>query len=170
MGTIGQPRPLRETDDRVGFDCGREALNTWFFRHAWRNHRDGISRTYILESDQPGTIAGFVTLSVSAIERAYLPKRDQRNRPDPMPVVLLGQLAVEKSCQGRGYAASLLQFALRTSIRITDLVGSYGVLTHPIDDGVRAFYRSRGFADLPFDPNRAMFVRTIDLMCNGFQQ
>jgi len=47
------------------------------------------------------------------------------------------------------------------------------VLTHPIDDGVREFYRRFGFEDLPGDPQHSMpqhsmFVRMIDLERNGF--
>ncbi len=47
-------------------------------------------------------------------------------------------------------------------------IGCFCVLTHPIDDGVRDFYRTFGFEDLPFDPGRSMAVRIIDLERNGF--
>ncbi len=163
-----KPRPLEETDNRAQFDCGREVLNNWFLRNAWRNHKDGVSRTYVVEGDEPGTIAGYVTLSTGSIERAFVSKRDQRNKPDPLPIVLLGQLAVDKAYQGKGYARSLLQFALQTSVKLTELVGGYGVLTHPLDDQVREFYRNWGFEDLPHDPKRSMFVRMVDLKNSGF--
>jgi GNAT superfamily N-acetyltransferase len=110
-----------------------------------------------------GRIAGYVTLSAAQIERAFLPRPQQRNRPDPVPATLLGQLAVDKSFQGQGHAASLLLFALRTALIASETIGSVGVLTHPLDDGVRRFYGRWGLQDLPFDPRRAMFVRTGDL-------
>lgn len=110
-----------------------------------------------------GRIVGYVALSAAQIERAFLPKSQQRNRPDPVPATLLGQLAVDKAFQGQGHAASLLLFALRTALVASESIGSMGVLTHPLDDGVRGFYGRWGFRDLPFDPRRAMFVRMVDL-------
>ncbi len=108
-------------------------------------------------------IAGYVTLSAAQIERAYLAKAQQRNRPDPVPVTLLGQLAVGKEFQGQGHARSLLLFALRTALHASSVIGSTGVITHPLDDSVRRFYGRWGFQDLPFDPRRAMIVRMADL-------
>jgi len=107
-----------------------------------------------------GRIVGYVTLSSAQIERAFLPKPRQRNQPDPIPVTLLGQLAIDREFHGQGHAASLLLFALRTAVAV---VGSFGVFTHPIDDNVRRFYTKWGFVDLPFDPRRAMMVRMNDL-------
>ena len=58
---------------------------------------------------------------------------------------------------------SLLKFALKTAILAADMIGSLGVITHPLDDGVRGFYARWGFADMPFDPRRSMMVRMVDL-------
>lgn len=160
---VTPPRPLAETDDRAAFDCGRESLNTWLRRHAWANHASGASRVNVICDTKTGAIIGYVTLSAAQIERAYLPKAQQRNRPDPLPVTLLGQLAIHKDHQGQGHAASLLVFALKLALRASESVGSIGVITHPLDDSVRALYANWGFQDLPFDPGRAMIVRMIDL-------
>ena len=157
------PRPLAEGDDRGSFDCGRPSLNAWFQRHAWVNHVSGASRVTVLADEASGRIVGYVTLSAAQIERAWLPKAHQRNRPDPVPVTLLGQLAVDCHDQGQGHARSLLLFALRTALEASVLIGSTGVITHPLDDSVRAFYRRWGFQDLPFDPRHAMIVRMADL-------
>ena len=157
------PRPLRRDDDRESFDCGRESLNHWFRRHAWPNHESGASRVFVVEDPVSNAIAGFVALSASQIERAYLPKARQRNQPDPVPVVLLGQLAVQTALQGRGYARSLLFFGLTTALRVSDTIGCVGVITHPLDERVRAFYARWGFENLPYDPKQAMIVRFADL-------
>jgi predicted N-acetyltransferase YhbS len=169
VAEITPPRPLAETDDRSQFDCGRESLNHWFQRHAWANHSAGISRTNVICDTATGEIIGYVTLSAAQIERAFLPKSQQRNRPDPMPATLLGQLAVQKDRQGQGHARSLLLFAVRTALKASREIGSFGIITHPIDDGVRAFYRRWGFQDLPFDPRRAMIVRMVDLERSGIE-
>jgi GNAT superfamily N-acetyltransferase len=81
---------------------------------------------------------------------------------------LLGQLAIHKTYQGQGHARSLLFFVLMTAWRASREVGSFGVLTHPIDEQVRQFYRRWGFEDLPFDPKRSMIVRMVDLEKSGF--
>jgi GNAT superfamily N-acetyltransferase len=157
------PRPLAQDDDRSQFDCGRDSLNAWFRRHAWDNHASGASRVTLITDFATGRIIGYVTLSAAQIERAFLPKPQQRNRPDPLPATLLGQLAVDKNYQGQRHAVSLIQFALRTSLRAAEMGGSVGVITHPLDDDVRTFYAKWGFQDLPFDPRRSMMVRMVDL-------
>lgn len=162
------PRPLAEQDNRKLFDCGRELLNNWFHRHAWSNHVNGTSRVNVIEDTASGRIIGYVALSSSQIERAFLPKSQQRNSPDPVPVTLLGQLAVDKDYQGQRHAASLLKFALVAALRASVDVGSFGVITHPLDDAVRRFYARWGFEDLPLDPRRAMVVRMVDLQ-NGLK-
>jgi len=108
-------------------------------------------------------IVGYVTLSAAQVERQFLAKAHQRNKPDPVPATLLGQLAIHLSHQGQGHARSLLQFALTAALRASREVGSFGVLTHPLDDEIRQFHRRWGFEDLPFDPRRSMIVRMVDL-------
>ena len=102
---------------------------------------------------------------LASVSVLFLFRVQQRNRPDPVPVALLGQLAVDRHDQGQGHARSLLLFALRTALEASALIGSTGVITHPLDDGVRAFYGRWGFHDLPFDPRRAMIVRMADFAC-----
>jgi GNAT superfamily N-acetyltransferase len=167
MAEITPPRPLAETDNRSNFDCGRESMNQWFRRHAWANHAAGISRTNIICDIATGQLLGYVTLSAGQIERAALHKSHQRNKPDPVPATLLGQLAIHKDHQGRGYARSLLLFALRAALKASREIGSFGVVTHPIDESARSFYARWGFQDLPFDPRRAMIVRMVDLESSG---
>lgn len=167
MAEVGAPRPLAEADDREAFDCGRLSMNTWFRRHAWRNHAGGVSRVNVICGRESGVIAGYVTLIAAQIERLYLPKARQRNQPDPLPATLLGQLAVHRDFQGQGHAASLLLFALRTAVAAAESIASIGVITHPLDDAVRPFYAKFGFEELPFDPRRAMIVRIADLQASG---
>jgi GNAT superfamily N-acetyltransferase len=167
MAEVTPPRPLSENDERGQFDCGRDSLNVWFRRHAWHNHVSGISRTTVICDAGTGSIVGYVTLSAAQIEREFLAKTHQRNKPDPVPATLLGQLAIHKTYQGQGHARSLLLFALTAALRASREVGSFGVLTHPIDEKVRQFYRQWGFEDVPFDPKRSMIVRMVDLEKSG---
>lgn len=168
MAGLTPPRPLTAEDDRHSFDCGRESLNLWLRRNGWRNQLADVSRVSVICDTASGVITGYVSLSAASIERAHLPKAGQRNRPDPVPALLLGQLAVDLRYQGRGVAKSLLFYALTTAVRVAQDIGCFCVLTHPLDDGVRTFYRRFGFDDLPFDPQRSMAVRIADLQANGF--
>lgn len=168
MARLNPPRPLEERDDREGFDCGRDSMNLWFRRHAWRNQQLNVSRTTVLCDAGDGAVAGYITLSTGQIERELLPKASQRNKPAPVPIFLLGQLAVDRRYQGMGVARSLLFYALTTSVRVSRQIGSFGVLTHPLDEETRGFYRRFGFEDLPCDPRRSMIVRIKDLEHNGF--
>jgi predicted N-acetyltransferase YhbS len=168
MAGLNRPRPLAETDDRDAFDCGRNSLNQWLRRHAWRNQIGGASRTNVICDPQSGGIMGYVSLSAAQIERDYLPKASRRNQPDPLPAILLGQLAVDQRYHGQGCARALLWFALTTARRLSQDLGCFGVVTHPLDDGVRGFYHRFGFEDVPGDPNRSMIVRIVDLETNGF--
>lgn len=163
MAGVAPPRPLAEKDDRSGFDCGRDSLNLWFHRHAWSNHVNGLSRVNVITDTASQRIVGYVTLSAGHIERAFFPKAQQRNTPNSVPVTLLGQLAVDKDYQKQGHAASLLLFALKTALRGADTIASSGVVTHPLNEDVRGFYRAWGFEELPFDPGRAMFIRMVEL-------
>ena len=167
MAAYASPRPLREDDNREPFDCGRESLNAWFKRNAWRNQASNVTRTSVLIDTAAGTIAGYISLSAGQIEREALAKADQRNRPTALPALLLGQLAIDRRHQGRGCARSLMLFACRAAVRISEEIGCFGMITHPLDDDVRAFYAGFGFQDVPFDPRRAMIIRTADLISNG---
>ena len=138
-------------------------MNGWFRRHAWFNQANNLSRVTVITDPANGRIIGYVSLSAAQIERAYLPKSQQRNRPDPVPALLLGQLAVDRDYQGQGHAADLMQYALKAALHVSEAIGAAGVITHPLDDATREFYRQFGFEDLPFDPRRAMIVRMADL-------
>lgn len=170
MARLNPPRPLHDRDDVEGFDCGRESMNQWLRRHARRNQAHDLSRTTVFTEEETDAIIGYVTLAAGRIEREYLPKSAQRNRPEAIPVILLGQLAVDKRFQGRGFARQLLFYALKTCLSLSKEIGCFGVITHPLDDEVRAFYARFGFVDLPGDPRRAMIVRIADLEASGFER
>lgn len=155
-------RPLQSDDDCSIFNCGKPVLNNWLNRNAWRNQKSGASRTYII-STEDGMIRGYMSLATGEIHRKFLPKARQRNMPDPVPVILLAQLAVDQNYQGEGLAGRLLVSSFKHAIAVSRTVGSFALLTHPLDDNARAFYEHWGFASLLGDPKGAMFVRIKDL-------
>ena len=104
-----------------------------------------MSRINVITDTGSGRIVGYVALSAAQIERAFLPKSRQRNRPDPVPATLLGQLAVDRAFRGHGHAASLLLFALRTALIVSENIGSMGVLTLRWMMGCGGFMHGGGF-------------------------
>lgn len=167
MGALSKPRPLEANDNRNLFDCGRPSLNTWFQTHAWRNQQLGTSRTNVI-CNETGKIVAYISLTAAEIKREYLPKAQQRNRPENIPAVLLGQLAVDLDYQGQGIAQSLLFFAFHTAIKISEQIGCACLITHPLDEAARNFYKHWGFVDNPFDPKGSMVIKISDLKSNGF--
>ncbi len=167
MTPIIAPRPLAANDERGEFDCGRASMNRWFREHAWRNQLSGATRTTVICENGSARICGYVSLCASEIRRELLVKRDQRNQPDPIPVILLAQLAIDLREQGQGHARSLLQYALKTALRVSREIGAFGVMTHPLDEMARAFYRKHRFEDLPQDPRQAMIIRMVKLEMTG---
>lgn len=168
MAGLTPPRPLAPDDAVEDFDCGRPSMNDWFRRHAKQNQAASVSRTTVFTDTESGRIVGYVTLAAGQIEREYLPRAARRNRPEAVPVILLGQLAVDRRFHGQGLARQLLFYALKTCFALSQDIGCFGVIAHPLDEAVRAFCRRFGFVDLPGDPRRAMIVRMKDLEASGF--
>lgn len=142
-------------------------MNQWLRRHALHNQQQNISRTTVFTERETGKLVGYVALATGH-EREFLPKKERHGRPAVLPVVLLGQLAVDRRCQGQGMARQLLFYALTTSVALSKDVGCSGVITHPLDDELRSFYAKFGFVDLSGDPRRAMIVRIADAVKSGF--
>jgi hypothetical protein len=83
-------------------------------------------RTRVVRDSVTKAIVGYVSRCAAQIERGHLPRTAQRNRPDPIPVILHGQLAVDRRFHGKEYARSLILFALMTAVRLSKDVGCFG--------------------------------------------
>lgn len=140
-----QTEPIAEGDDDTGFQCGEPALDTYFARHALANDRAGIGKTFVLrrepkaEDDPP--ILGFYALSMATV-RAKQVSRLLRARLAryPMPVALIGRLAVHRAAQGRGLGQALLRDALRRILDLADAIGCLGVIVDAKNEAVERFY------------------------------
>lgn len=95
-----------------------------------------------------GRVAGYYALAMSSVARVSGPSRLTRGMPDPVPVVLLARLALDRSRQGRGAGGHLLVDALRRCVRGGEEFGARAVVVDAIDDRAAAFDRHFGFLDL----------------------
>ena len=99
-----------------------------------------MSGTHVICDTATGEVIGHVALAASQIERARLSEPEPFDRPDPVPALVLGQLAVDRRYQGKGYGRSLALFAMTAAVRFAENIGCFCMFTHPLDDGVRAFF------------------------------
>jgi len=157
------PRPLQAGDIVSEFDSGSEDLDRWL--RAWARHNDanGASRTYVSVASGSDRVAGFYCLAAGSLTRAEAPGRLSRNMPDPIPVVLLGRLAVDRSHAGRGLGASLLQHAVIQSARVAQAIGMRAIVVHAKDDSAAGFYRRFGFVPFPGN-DRVLALRVADVV------
>lgn len=144
--------PLSRSHDRTGFDCGEPALDEFLARYARQNQDQGISRTYVATRPWERRVFGYFTLSSGSVEIRDLPEAERRRLPRyPVPVVLLGRLAVDRSVAGRGLGERLLVEALRVALGVSASVGAYAVAVVAKSEGARAFYARYGFVSLEDD-------------------
>ena len=144
------PIRLDAVHDVEAFDCGIPPLNEWLKRRALRNETSGASRTYVVCID--GKVVGYYGLATGAIVRAAAPKPIQRNMPDPIPVVVLGRLAVDRDHGGQGIGSALLRDAILRVLQAAETIGVKALLVHAISDEAKAFYLARGFLESPIEP------------------
>lgn len=144
------PRLLAVDDHLEGFDSGEPELNQWLVRQAQRNQASGGSRTYVTTRD--GRVVGYYSLATGSVVHAEVSGRIRRNQPNPVPVILLGRLAVDRKEQGRGLGAHLLRDAITRTVEAANIVGVRALLVHALHEQARQFYLNFDFEPSPTDP------------------
>lgn len=158
--TLSPPEPLNERHKLEAFRSGVESLDTWFKRRALKNQTTGASRTFVVCEGQ--RIAAYYALASSAVAVTEAPGRFRRNMPDPIPVVVIGRLAVDRSFQGKGLGRALVRDAGYRVIQAADAIGIRGLIAHAISVEAKAFYEAVGFAQSSLDP-MTMMITLADL-------
>ena len=138
MGPVAAPEPLGPRHDTSQFSSGVPALDAWLQSKARLNEAKGGARTYVAcDGDR---VAGFYSLAASAIEKGRLSSRASRNMPEPVPVILLGQLAVDSAYQGRRLGSDLLVDAARRARAAAEIIGARAIVVQAIDEQAKTFY------------------------------
>jgi len=149
VGVITAPEPLGAGHDLQSFDCGRASLNDWLRKKALKAQRTGgPARTYVVCASA-GRVVGYYALATGSVNRGEAPKRVARNTPDPVPVVLIGRLAVDRAFLGQGIGSGLLKDALQRVGGAAEEIGIRAVLVHALDEQAQRFYRHFGFYESP---------------------
>lgn len=150
MSRYSLPRPITAGDDASQFDSGETNLDDYIRRRALANHIQGASRCFVTGRD--GRVAGYYALASASVQHSDLAGKVRRNMPDPVPVILLSRLAVDKKAQGTGLGKNLLRDAILRSVDASEIIGVRALLVHALHDNARAFYAHFDFEPSPTDP------------------
>lgn len=152
--TFVPPAPITATHDLTDFDSGELSLNDWLKRRALKNHAAGASRCFVLCVGKG--VIGYYSLSAGAISCEKAPKTLRRKMPDPLPVLYLGRLAVDRRDHNQGLGQALLRDAMIRAVSVAGEAGVFAMLVHALSDTARQFYLSRGFVASPLEPMTLM--------------
>ena len=146
---VSVPQPIGNDHILKAFDCGQESLNVWLAKRALKNEGPA-SRTYVVLSGN--NVIGYYCLSAGSIVNSAAPGKLRRNMPDPIPVIVLGRLAVDKKYKGQNIGSSLLRDALIRCNTVQESVGSRAIIVHALGEEAKQFYLKYGFKDFPKQP------------------
>ena len=147
---ISAPQPLADHHVLQAFECGEPSLDDWLKRRAAGNQASGVSRTYVVCAGE--AVIGYYCLAAGALGHADAPGALRRNRPDPIPVMVLGRLAIHKDHHQAGLGTALLRDALRRALQAAEIAGVAALLVHAFSEDAKRFYRARGFIESPIKP------------------
>lgn len=149
---FGAVEKLGTDHDLTRFDCGKEPLNRFLRRFALINQRANSAQTYVVCCEAK-IVVGYHSLAVGAVEPAAAPVRVVKGLArQPVPVMLLARLAVDKSAQRAGLGKALLKDALLRTAQAADIAGIRALLVHAKDEEAKAWYEKFDFEPSPTDP------------------
>jgi len=156
-GAVGRPEHIRPEHDLSSFRSGVVILDDWLRRRALLNEQTGASRTYVVCAENK-RVVGYYALANGSVAAAASTGRTRRNMPDPVPVMVLGRLAVDATYQGRGMGRGLLQDAILRSVQAAEIGGIRAMLVHAISEDAKRFYEACGFSVSPLDAMTLMIT------------
>lgn len=147
--------------DRAGFDCGNDTLDRYFQSQVTQDARRRLASPFVMVMPD-GAIAGYYTLSSTAIRLHDLPEEVARRLPryPLVPATLIGRLAIDRRYQGQGWGSFLLLDALNRCT--ASQIAAFAIIVDAFDDAARAFYLYHSFLPLPDAPHR-LFRRMSDI-------
>lgn len=153
---MSAPEHLTPAHDIAAFDSGIPALDDWLKRRALANEEAGGSRTYVVCAG--GRVVGYYALATGGVAQEAATGRVRRNMPDPVPVMVLARLAVDRAYQDRGLGAGLLRDAILRILQASEFGGIRAILVHAISAEAKWFYERHGFVESPADPMTLMIT------------
>jgi len=130
-------------------------LDDWLKRRALANQASGASRTFVV-TDEGGHVRGYYAMAAGAVSHRLATSGVRRNMPDPVPVMVLARLAVDRRAQGLHVGAALLQDAVNRAVAVSQNAGVRALLVHALHEKARQFYEHYGFQSSPTHPMTLM--------------
>lgn len=163
---LSAPELLTARHDVASFSCGQPALDSWLKTRALGNQDKGF--TVVMVVHDVGRVVGYYGLAPTAVVASVMPRSIRTGQPpNPIPCVLLGQLATDRVYAGRGIGTALLAHALARSVAGARLIGGRAVVVRALDEPAAAFWRRRGFLPSRDDPQT--LFRSIPEIIASFQ-
>lgn len=152
---LNAPVPLAASHFLDEFDCGEAVLDAWLKHRAMPNQFSGASRTFVV-ADQNSRVYGYYAMAAGAVSHQMATSSVRRNMPVPVPVLVLGRLAVDRRAQGIKLGASLLQDAVHRAEMVAQNAGIRALLVHALHERAKKFYEHYGFQASPQHPMTLM--------------
>lgn len=152
---LGPPETLTSSHRVESFDCGEAILNEWLRKRALGNQISGASRTFVV-TDEARRVMGYYALAAGAVTHEAATGAVKRNMPDPIPVLVLGRLAVDREAQGLKLGGALLQDAVKRTLGVSLDAGIRALLVHALTEQAKQFYERYGFQSSPLHPMTLM--------------
>lgn len=148
---ISAPETLSKAHDLSQFSCGKASLDTWLRTRALSNQKKGFTAVMVVHD--VGRVVGYYGLAPTAVVPATMPRSIRTGQsPDPLPCLLLGQLATDEDWRGKGIGTGLLKHALQRCVEGATLIGGRALIVNAVDDEAADFWRRRGFLPSKDDP------------------
>lgn len=155
---LSGPEPLTADHNVSDFSCGKPSLDNWLKTRALSNQARGFAAVIVIQNDN--AVIGYYALAPTAIVPNRLPRSIRTGQPpDPVPCLLLGQLATDTRWVGKGIGTGLVKHALQRAVAAAALVGGRALLVNAIDDEAAAFWERRGFVSSK--DNRLVLFRSL---------
>jgi GNAT superfamily N-acetyltransferase len=156
--SLGAPTPLADQHQFGAFNSGVPTLDEWLRRRARANQVSGASRCFVVCADD--IVVGYYALASGAVNAAAAPSRFRRNMPQPIPVAVLGRLAVDQTWHGEGIGRALFRDSALRVMHAAEAIGIRGMLVHAISEEAKAFYVALGLSESPLEPMTLMVTLT----------
>ena len=153
---VGRPEKLSSDHDVSQFQSGEPALDDWLRKRALQNEDSGASRTYVVCVGK--RVVGYYALATGAVAHIDSPGRVRRNMPDPVPVMVIGRLAVDQTLQGHAIGPALLRDAVLRTVQAAEIAGIRAILVHAISERAKRFYEKWGFVSSQVQPMTLMIT------------
>ena len=149
------PEPLTAAHRLDDFECGEAELDDWLKRRALANQASGASRTFVV-TDQDRRVCAYYAMAAGAVSHQLATTRVRRNMPDPVPVMVLARLAVDRGMQGQRLGPALLVDAVNRAVSVAQNTGVRALLVHALHERAKQFYEHYGFQPSPLHPMTLM--------------